>query len=250
MAITGAVSSGATRVSKILTATNQEVTIWCEGQTKVGINITAMTGTNTVTFYGSQDGLTFTPLAVGAYPSANPPATNALTATATGRYEVPVQNYKFIRAQLTSGSGPVTVLLSASVDGSYQEIFLDSAAGVSLSTLFPSTTSASGANTMTIPGQANRMINLTFLEVSMAGPGFGANAQLRIWDGSVGNGAPLFSDYLTSPVGSVGTVQKISLPTDAQGNVGIQGTAGNAMVVQIINLGNTSAIINARVSML
>ncbi len=248
MALTN-VSSGATRVTKILTAVNQEATIWCEGQSKVGIRLRAVTGTVVVSFFGSLDGLVFTVLAVGAYPSANPPATNVLTTAAVGSFEVPVQNYKFIRAQMTTGSGPVTVELSASVDGSYQEVFLD-AAGVSLGTLYPSTTSASGTNTMTIPAQANRTINLTFLEVSLTGPGFGGGAQLRIWDSAVDNGAPLYSCYLTAPVGSVGTVQKINIPTDAQGNIGVQAGPGNAMVVQIKNLGNVTAILNARASML
>lgn len=246
---TGAVSSGATKVNKVLTAVNQEVTIWCDGQSKIGVNIPAMTGTNTVTFTASEDGVKFVPVSVGAYPSATPPASAAQTATATGAWELPVQNYKFFRAQLTSGSGPVTVQLSASVDGSYQEIFLG-AAGVSLATLFPSTTSSAGANTMTIPAQANRAVNLTFLQVSMTGPGFGGNAELRIWDNAVNNGAPLYRTWLTSPVGSVGTVQNISLPTDSQGNAGVQSSPGNALVVQIINLGNTSATINARTSML
>lgn len=248
----GPVASGATKVSKVLTANLQEVTIWCAGQAKVGIGIPSMTGTNTISFTGSLDGLTFNPLTVGAYPSATPPASGVTTATATGSFEVPVQNYLFIRAQLTTGSGPVTVILAASLDSSYQEAFLVGQSSVNLtSTLYPSTTStAADANTMTIPGAANRTVNLTFLEVSLSGAGFGGNAQLRIWDNAVGNGVPLFSDFITSPVGSVGTVQKINLPSDAQGNVGIQGTAGNALVVQIRNLGSTSSIINARASML
>lgn len=247
MALTN-VSSGATKTSKALNAVNQEVTIWCEGQAKVGISIRSVTGTPTLSFTGSLDGLTYNPITVGAYPSANPPAAGVTSATAAGSYEVPVQNYKFIRVQMTSGAGPATVVLTASVDGSYQEAFADAAQGVSLAVLYPSTTSSSGVNTMTIPAQANRAINLTFLEVSLTGPGFGGQAQLRIWDGAVDTGSPIFSNYLTSPVGSVGTVQKINLPVDAQGNVGIQNTAGRVMTIQIINLGNTSAILNARVS--
>lgn len=239
-----------TKTSKVLNAVNQELTLWCNNQAKVGIAIPAMTGTNTVSFYGSTDGLSFFPIGVGAYPSANPPVSSALTATATGNWEVPAQNYKFIQAKLTSGSGPVTVVMAASEDGSYQEAFLTAALGVSLAVLFPSTSSSAGVNTMTIPAQANRAINLTFLEVSMTGGGFGGNAQLRIWDGAVGNGVPLFSNYLTGPVGSVGTVQKINLPTDEFGVIGIQASPGNTMNIQIIGLGSTTAIINARVSML
>lgn len=238
-----------TKVVKRLTATDQEITIWCAGQAKAGIAITAMTGTNTLSFFGSTDGIQFTPLGVGAYPSATPPASAVTTATATGNFEVNVQNYTFIRVQLTSGSGPVTVVLSASGDGSYQEAFITAQTlGVTLGVVYPSTTSSSSANTMAIPAQANRAINLTFLEVSMVGPGHGGNAQLRVWDGAVGNGVPIYSCYLTSPVGSVGTVQLINLPTDEQGNVGLVGTPNNVMTVQIINLGNVSAIMNARVT--
>ncbi len=244
------VASGATRVTKVLTAVNQEVTIWCDGQAKVGISIRAVTGTPTLSFLASQDGLVFNPLAVGAYPSASPPLAGVTTTTAAGSFEVPVQNYKFIRVQMTLGAGPATVVLTASVDGSYQEAFSSDAAGVSLATLYPSTTSSSGVNTMTIPAQANRTINLTFLEVAMTGPGGSGGAQLRIWDGAVAAGAPLYSCYLAPAAGSVGTVQLINLPTDAQGNRGIQGTPGNAMNIQIVNLGTVTAILNARVSMM
>lgn len=250
MALTN-VSSGATKVSKVLNAVNQCVDIWCQGQAKVGISLVSVTGTVVVSFFGSLDGLTWTVLGVGAYPSADPPATVVTTASAAGNYEVPVQNYKFIRAQLTTGSGPVTIILTASVDGSYQEAFLSPAqVGVSLSTLYPSTTSSSGSNTMTIPAQANRTVNLTFLEIAMVAPQQHGAAQLRIWDGSVGNGVPLYSCYLAPAAGSVGTTQLVNLPKDAQGNVGIQGTPGNALVCQIINLGAMSAIMNARVSYL
>ena len=47
------VSSGATKVTKVLNANLQEVTIWCAGQAKVGIGVPAMTGANTLTVLGS-----------------------------------------------------------------------------------------------------------------------------------------------------------------------------------------------------
>lgn len=237
-----------TKVTKRLNAVDQEATIYCEGQAKVGISIRSVTGTPTLKFYGSLDGLTFSVITVGPYPSAVPSAAGVTSVTAAGSWEVPAQNYKFIRVQMTSGAGPVTVVLTAATDGSYQEAFADAAQGVSLSVIYPSTTSSSGANTMTIPGQANRSIYMTFLEVSQVGPGQGGNAQLRVWDSSVGNGVPLYSCYITAPVGSVGSVQQINLPEDEDGRQGILGTPGNDLVVQIINLGNVSAIMNARVS--
>ena len=240
---------GQSKVSKILNANNQEATIWCEGLAKLGIGIPSMTGANTLSFFGSTDGLQFNALGVGAYPSATPPASVVTTATATGNFEVNVQNYKFIRVQLTTGSGPVTAVMVASVDGSYQEAFISAVTlGVTLGVVYPSTTSSSGVNTMAIPAQANRAINLTFLEVSQTGPGAGGNAQLRIWDGAVGNGVPIYSCYLTSPVGSVGTVQLINIPKDEQGNAALVGTPGNVMTIQIINLGNVSALMNARMT--
>lgn len=261
------VASGATKVSRVLNAVNQEATIWVAGQSKVGINIFSVTGSaNVFTFLGSQDGVQFNPISVAPYPAAlaagfqvggvatqgNLPAGAVQTATAAGTWEVNVGNWQFIRVQMTTGSGPASVIITASVDGSYQEAFLQpTQIGISSSVLFPSTSStAADTNTLTIPGQANRTINLTFAEISLVGPGFGGNAQVRIWDNAVGNGVPLFSDFLTSPVGSVGSVQKLNLPTDAQGNVGIQASPGNAMVVQIRNLGSTSSIINTRVSFL
>lgn len=249
------VSSGATRTSKVLNANNQALDLWVSGQAKVGISIQSMTGTNTVSFFGSIDGLTFTSLGVGAFPSATPPASTVTTAAATGNWEVGAQNYNFIRAQLTTGSGPVTVSMAASLDNSYQEAFFVGQSSVNLtSTLYPSTTATSGVNTQLIPGQANRTINLTFCEISMIGPNFG-NAQLRIWDGAVGNGVPLYQCFLDSVVGSnsgggsVGSRQLINLPTDAQGKVGLQGTPGNAMTIQIVNIG-TASVINSRASML
>lgn len=239
------------KASKVLNAVNQELTLWCEGQAKAGIAITSMTGVNTLSFFGSTDGLQFNPLGVGAYPSATPPASVVTTATATGNYEVGTQNYKFIRVQLTTGSGPVTVVMVASEDGAYQEAFISAQTmGVTLGVVYPSTTSSSGLNTMTIPSQANRAINLTFLEVSQAGTGAtqGANAQLRIWDGAVGNGVPLYSCYLAPPVGSVGISAEIALPRDEERNVSLLGTPGNVMTVQIVNLGFVTAIMNARVT--
>lgn len=263
-AVTGGVSSGATKVTRVLTAANQEVTIWCENQNKVGINIFSVTGTNTFKFMGSTDGVQWNTLSVTTVPGAvggqgpgswsgNVPSSGGVTsATAAGTWEAPVGNLKFVRVQMTSGSGPAKVILAASVDGSYQEAFqTPTNIGVNQAVVFPSTTStAADTNTMTIPAVTNATINLTFLSVSMAGGGFGGNAQLRIWDGAVGSGVPLYQAFLTAPVGSVGTVQKLDLPEDAQGNKGVQGTPGNAMVIQIRNLGNTSSIINTRVSYL
>jgi hypothetical protein len=256
MALTN-VASGATKATKVLTANLQELTIFCAGQSKVGINVSAMTGSNTLTVYGSTDGLQFNPIQVGPYPEAlngpgyGPPVNGVNTLTSTGTWEVNVQNFLAIRVQLTTGNGPVSVIMAASVDGSYQEAFKLPQSNVNFNAvLFPSTTSSGGVNTCTIPAQANQTVNLTYCEVSQAGGGGGANAQLRIWDGPVGNGLPIYQCFLTAPVGSVGTVQELNLPRDSQGNRSIQASPGNQMTIQIVNLGNTFAIINGRASMI
>lgn len=241
-----------TKSSKVLNAVNQAATIFCEGMGKCGISIRSVTGTVVLSFLGSVDGVQFNPISVGAAPAAlsssqgSLPGTAVQTTAAAGDFEVTVGNLKFIRVQMTTGSGPATVVLGASDDGTYQEVFLDDDHGTSLGVLYPSTTSSAGVNTMTIPAVASRTIKLTSLEVTMTGVGFGGNAQLRIWDNAVFNGSPLYSAYLTGPVGSVGTQQKINLPEDAEGKKYITGKPGNALVIQIVNLGNVAATMNAR----
>jgi hypothetical protein len=255
------VSSGCTKTLKVLNATNQEATLWVAGQAKVGINIFSVTGTNTFTFLASQDGLQFNPFSVATYPAAqapgfqvasvptqsNLPSSAIQQAIAGGTWEAGVGNYQFIRVQMTSGNGPASIIMAASVDGSYQEAFnTPTNLGVSMGVVYPSTTSSAGVNTMAIPARPNASINLTYLDVQLVGPGFGGNAMLRVWDGAIGTNVPLWQGFPPSPVGSVGTDWTPTLPKDSQGNTGIQGTPGNAMNIQIINLGNTFAVMNAR----
>ncbi len=244
-----------TKLSKVLTAANQEATLWVDGMSKAGISVRSVTGTPTLKFLGSVDGVQFNPISVGAFPAAlssaegSLPGTAIQSASAAGSWEVNVQNLKFLRVQMTSGAGPATVVITASIDSSYQEAFDSDAPGVSISGVtFPSTTSSSGQNTMTVPAKTGRTINLTSLEVSMVGPGGHGGAYLRIWSGSVDNGAPLYACHLTPAAGSVGTVQKINLPEDEDRKPGIQAVPGAAMVIQIVNQGALSTVINGRVS--
>ena len=260
------VASGCTKRSGVLSAVGQDMVLWVQGQTKVGINVFSLSGTPTLTFLGSTDGVNYNTLSVGAYPApvsgaapggwyGNLPTTQVGSTTAAGIFEVDVGNLQFVKVQMTAAVGATPsakVIIAASSDGSYQESFqTPTNIGVNQSVVYPSNTStAADLNTLTIPAVPNATINLTFCEVSMAGGGAGGNPQLRVWDNAVGNGVPLYSCFLTTPVGSVGTVQKVNLPEDAQRNVGVQGTPGNALVIQIRNLGNTASVINTRVSYL
>lgn len=113
------------------------------------------------------------------------------------------------------------------------------------SLIYVSNAAASGINTLTQAAAANVTWNLTYLEISFAGPGFGANGKVTIYDGTVA-GNVLFAQFLTSPVGSVGTVQKIDLPVDGLGRPGLQANTGNAMTIVVNGFGNNQSIINAR----
>lgn len=257
------VASGATKRTALLNAVGQEATLWVGGQTKVGIGVYGVSGTITLSFEASYDGITYWPLSVGVYPATlnalmsgagggNLATTTVTSATANGNWEVNVPTGvpgapQFVRVQQTAGTGSAKVVIAASVDGSYQEAFNPPTnAGVSTGILYPSTTSSGGVNTMAIPANANAAINLTFLDVEMSGPGFGAQAVLRIWDGAVNTNVPIFQGLLTGPVGSVSVQQVINLPKDEQGNVSLLGTPGNPMNIQIINLGSVFAVMNAR----
>jgi hypothetical protein len=89
--------------------------------------------------------------------------------------------------------------------------------------------------------------NLTFLEISFQGPSYGPNARLSIWDGPIG-GTLLFRDFLNQPSGSVGIVQKINLPQDQNGNIGIQALTGNTMNIVVDGFGTNQCSINARLT--
>ncbi len=255
------VVGGCIKRTAVLNALNQAATLWVAGQAKAAFNIFSVTGTSTFTFLGSVDGVQFNPMSVQTYPQTlaagfqvggvatqgNLPGTAVQTATGAGQFEVDVGNLAWVRVQMTAGVGPASVILAASVDGSYQEAFNSPTnLGVSQGVVYPSTTSSGGVNTMLIPARANACINLTFLDVEVFSGGFGSNAVLRIWDGAINTNVPLWQGVVPSPTGSVGASWLPALPKDAQGNTGIQGTPGNAMTVQIINLGNAYAAMNAR----
>ncbi len=121
------------------------------------------------------------------------------------------------------------------------------------SLVYSNALSNTGVCTLTAPATTGVTWNCTSLEVSMTGPTIGPNASLTIYDGAVG-GTILYRCYLYGPVyqsgsiagGSVGSVQKINLPTDAQGHTGIQSITGAAMNIQVTGTGANQVSINAR----
>lgn len=114
-----------------------------------------------------------------------------------------------------------------------------------MSLVYVNSLSNTGTNVLTQAAAAGVTWNLTALEVSFAGPSYGPNAKLTIYDGAVG-GTILHRDFLNQPTGSVGIVQKINLPQDAQGRVGLQALTGNAMNIVVDGYGANQCSINAR----
>lgn len=116
-----------------------------------------------------------------------------------------------------------------------------------MSITFVNSLSNTGTNVLTQAGAYSVSWNLTSLEVSFAGPSYGPNARLTIWDGPIG-GTIIYRCYLNQPTGSIGIVQKINLPQDQNGNVGLQSITGNAMNVVVDGFGPNQCSINARFS--
>lgn len=118
--------------------------------------------------------------------------------------------------------------------------------------------SNTGTCTVTAPATSSSGAcwNLTYLSVSQAGPTVGPNAKLNIYDGTVAAGTLIFSVFLSAPGagyggglplgGSVGVIQDIPLPKNADGNPGLQATPGNALTIQVIGTGANTVSINAR----
>jgi hypothetical protein len=115
-------------------------------------------------------------------------------------------------------------------------------------------TSSTGTTTITASGGPGVVYNCTSIVVSLAGATSGVNAVLTVYDGAAVTGTVLFEVYLNGPgavgtgIGSVGNIQDIPLPKDAQGRPVLQGSPGSAMNIQVVGTGNDRVRINARIT--
>lgn len=217
-----------------LNADGMSLTIFCGDKSTVGIGVLG-TWVGTLTFYGSVDGLIFFPLSATPFPSGTPVSST----TANGSWFADVKNLMAVKVVLMRTSGTAQVVLSAAVDGSWQDAFLTPIQ------IANSSAATSGVNTLTQASQANRSWNLTSCEVCFASPGIqGGAGRLTIYDGTVA-GNILFEEMIMQPsvAGSVGWKQVISLPTNADGKQSLIGTLGNAMTIVLRGI-NGSSIIN------
>lgn len=115
-----------------------------------------------------------------------------------------------------------------------------------MSTTYVNSLSNTGTNTLVkAAGGPGVTWNLTFCEVSFAGPSRGPNARITIYDGDV-TGEILYRAFLDQPTGSIGMVQEINIPRDAHDRRALQALPGNAMTIVVDGFGANQCSINAR----
>lgn len=221
---------------EILDATATSLTVFVGGSSNVGIGLTG-TWVGTVPFYGSTDGINFLPISLTPFPGG----TAVNSATGNGNFFTQTLNYLAIKVVFTRTSGSLAVSISSAITSAWQDAFL------APSTIANSSSVSSGANTLTQAAQANRAWKLTFCEVSFGGNIVGSSQRIDIYDGTIA-GTRLYTAFLNNNVGSVGSVQKINLPTDAAGNPALVGTPGNAMTIVVSGSNMPASIINSNFS--
>ena len=209
----------ATRLTEVLNADAMSLGIYCGGQSKVGINLSG-TWAGTVRFFGSTDGINFIPLSVTPFASG----TTVQSATANGNWEVLVQNYVVIKAVFSRTSGSVVVVLSASIDSSYQDAFL-----ASTSRFVAQEITAGAANAITQAAQANRAWRLrTLTGACSAAPG--AAVKVTVTDGA---SSLLWESYIAASAGPFAVTLPADPNTPGVSGGGVVGTPGNSMVVTL-----------------
>lgn len=117
-----------------------------------------------------------------------------------------------------------------------------------MSLIYANALSNTGTCTYTQAAAYNVTWAITSLEVSFAGPSYGPNARLTVWDGAIGTGTIIYRCFLNQPTGSIGIVQKINLAQDQNGNVGLQASTGNAVNVVVDGFGANQCSLNMRFS--
>jgi hypothetical protein len=213
----------ATVLREVLNADQMNLTVFCGGQSKVGIGVTG-TFVGTLSFAGSFDGINFVPLTVTPFASG----TGVQTATATGNWEVNVKNLVAVRVTFSRTSGSATVFLGTSIDSSYQTAFL-AATSVNVT----QEVSAGATNVITQAAQANRAWRLRTLSVAFS-VAAGAAVKVTVADGANN----LWSGFVPKQdVSTGGFTWQAPLPADTNtpgvSGGGVVGTPGNAMTVTL-----------------
>jgi hypothetical protein len=220
---------------EVLNADGMSLTVYVGGQSNVGIGVSG-TWVGTVTFYASAlaDPLNFFLLSVTPFASG----TNVNNTTANGNFFTAAKNYHSIKVVFTRTSGSVQVNVAPASDSTWQDAFL------AQTSMFNSSASTGGVNTLTQAAQANRAWTLSFLETCFSGVYIGGAGRITIYDGTVA-GNILYEEFIQPPsvAGSVGWTQKCNLPDG-----GITNTPGNAMTIVLRGFPAQATIINTKFS--
>ena len=211
----------ANRISEVLNAVGMSLTIPCAGMSRVGIGVQALSGTGaTVGFFVSTDGVNF--ISAKARPFAS--GTTVATVTTTGNWEFDVQNYVAVQVQLTAGTTPsATIVLAASIDGSYQIAFL------AQTSVFQSQEVTAGAtNVITAASQTNRTWRVRTISGSF-NIAASATVALTVADGS----NTIFKTQIPLAAGPWNVTLPADPNTPGQSGGGLVGTGGNAMTVTL-----------------
>lgn len=225
----------ATRIQEAMTSSGMRLTIFCGGQSYVGIRL-AGTFVATVQFRASTDGINFSLVSVTPFASG----TDVQSATSTGNWFFPVGNYVAFQLNVSSyTSGTIQGFLAASTDASYQDAYLTPTSIYNVS-------ESTSTNTMTQAAQANRAWTLKSLVVSVAGSSWaGGSARVTVFDGTITDSV-LHAEFLQeiAVAGSVGRQYVLTLPSQ-----GVKGTPGNAMTIRLLGPGaGVTSILNAEFS--
>lgn len=219
----------AAKSQEALNATGMSLAIYCGGMAYVGVRL-AGTWVGTVSFYGSENGLSFVPIYMTPFASG----TAVASSTSNGNWFIPAANYVVVKAVFTRTSGTAQVYLAASTDQSYQDAFLTP------SVLYATSSATNALNTLTQTAQTNRAWNLKTLEVTVNGtPSWLTSPNYQILDGST----VIWQGDLEL-VGSSGYRYSITLPEG-----GLVGTPGADLVVKVAAAGSgRTTNINAQFS--
>jgi hypothetical protein len=210
----------ANTIREALNAAGMRLILYTGGTSKVGFNI-AGTWVGKASFWGAPDGLAFRQVSVTPFASG----TAVQSVTANGSWEIATANYLAYMVQLdTLTSGTPLVTMGASLDSSYQDVFL-----ASTSIFVSQEVSAGATNVITQAAQANRAWRLRTLTGAFS-VAAAATVALSITDGA---SSVIWKTYVPLAAGP----WQVTLPPDdntpGRRGGGVVGTAGNSMVITL-----------------
>jgi hypothetical protein len=210
-----------------LTAVNQEVVLNVAGLTWVGFGITG-TWVGTIEFYYSNEGVTYYPLAVQAWPwLVN--GTTQNTTTVNGSFVSPVFGFPYVKAVFTAKtSGTPIVRINGSNDGSFQNAYLTA------QQQFSTQAATEAVNTLVQAARTGAAWRLKTLNISLAGSNiaWATTPNVQIKDGST----LLWGFDLPPTAGDYSIALPVPVSSEGNSTGGLVNTPSNTMTVQVAAL--------------